>query len=175
MDKASQGHPNSAWIPQPVFVLWHRLWIRGCLLGCYSSVVSDSMRPRGLQPARLLCPWDSPGKNTAVGCHFFLQGILQTQGSNPDLLHCRQILYCLSHQGSPSLKKKKKLQLNIEIKLPLTPSLLWFMNSAHTRFRKRNVKFLPPLSHTSLQVWSSWSGHLHFWNQAEGNLSWDYT
>ena len=37
------------------------------------SVMSDSMRPHGLQPARLLCPWDSPGKNTAVDCHFLLQ------------------------------------------------------------------------------------------------------
>jgi len=51
-------------------------------------------------PARLLCPWDSSGKNTGVGCHFLLQGIFPTQGSNPGLLHCRQILYHLSHQGS---------------------------------------------------------------------------
>ena len=50
--------------------------------------------------ARLLCPWDSLGKNTGVGCHFLLQGILPTQGSNPGLLHCRQILYHLSHQGN---------------------------------------------------------------------------
>ena len=56
------------------------------------SVVSDSLRPRGLQPARLLCPWDSPGKNTGVGCHFLLQGIFPTQGLNPCLLRCRQIL-----------------------------------------------------------------------------------
>ena len=53
--------------------------------------------PHGLQPARLLCPRDSPGKNTGVGCHALLQGILLTQGSNPSLLHCRQILYRLSH------------------------------------------------------------------------------
>ena len=38
-----------------------------------ASVVSDSLRPHGLQPTRLLCPWDSPGKNTGVGCHFILQ------------------------------------------------------------------------------------------------------
>ena len=41
------------------------------------------------------------GKNTGVGCHFLLQGIFLTQGSNPGLLHCRQILYHLSHQGRP--------------------------------------------------------------------------
>ena len=44
---------------------------------------------------------DSPSRNTGVGCHVLLQGIFQTQGSNPGLLHCRQILYCQSHQESP--------------------------------------------------------------------------
>ena len=44
---------------------------------------------------------DSPGRNTGVGCHALLQGIFPTQESNPGLLHCRQILYQLSHQGSP--------------------------------------------------------------------------
>jgi len=47
-------------------------------------------------------PWNSPGQNTGVGSHFLLQGIFPTQGSNPGLLHCRQILYQLSHQGSPN-------------------------------------------------------------------------
>ena len=60
------------------------------------SVVSNS-----LQPARLLCPWDSPGKNTEVGCHALLQGIFPSQGWNLGLPHCRQMLYCLNHQGSP--------------------------------------------------------------------------
>ena len=40
-----------------------------------ASGMSDSLRPHGLQPARLLCPWDSPGKNIGVGCHALLQGI----------------------------------------------------------------------------------------------------
>ena len=48
-----------------------------------ASVVSDSLRPRGLHPSRILCPWDSPGKNNVVGCHSLLQEIFQTQGSNP--------------------------------------------------------------------------------------------
>jgi len=47
-----------------------------------------------------LCPWSSPGKITRVGCHFLLQGIFPTQGSNPGLLYFRKILYHLSHQGS---------------------------------------------------------------------------
>jgi len=44
---------------------------------------------------------DSPGRNTGVGCHALLQELFPTQGSNPDLLHCRQILYHLSHKVSP--------------------------------------------------------------------------
>ena len=64
------------------------------------SVVSDSCDPHRLHPSSFLCPWDPPGKNTGGGCRLFLQGIFPTQGSNPGLLHCRQILYHLSHQGS---------------------------------------------------------------------------
>ena len=56
--------------------------------------------PHGLQPARLLSPCNSPGKNTEVGCHFLLQRIFPIQESKPGLLHCRQILYHLSHQCS---------------------------------------------------------------------------
>ena len=69
-------------------------------------VVSDSLWPCGLQPSRLLCPWDSPGKKTGVGCHALLQGIFPTQGLNMGLLRCRQIFffffffYHLSHWGS---------------------------------------------------------------------------
>ena len=65
-------------------------------------VMSNSLQPHGLQPTRLLCPWNSPGKNTGMGCHSLHQGILLTQGSNLGLLHCRQIVYPLSHQGSPT-------------------------------------------------------------------------
>ena len=58
-------------------------------------------------PNRLLCPWNSPGKNTGVGCHFLSQGIFPAQGKNPCLLcllYCRQILYPLSHWGNLGLK-----------------------------------------------------------------------
>ena len=61
-------------------------------------VVSNALQPHGLQPTRLLCPWNSPGKNTGLGSHSFLQGIFLTQGLNPGLLHCKHCLYCLSHQ-----------------------------------------------------------------------------
>ena len=63
--------------------------------------------PMGLQPARLLCPWNSPGKNTGVGSHSLFQGIFPTQGSNLGLPHCRWFLYCLSHQRSPYIPPPK--------------------------------------------------------------------
>ena len=65
------------------------------------SVMSNCFRPRGLKLARLLCPWDFPGKNTGVVCHFLLQGIFLTQGSNPSLLHWQVDSLPLSQQGSP--------------------------------------------------------------------------
>ena len=76
-----------------------------------------TLRIHGLQPTRLLCPWNSPGKNTGVGCHFLLPGIFPTQGLNPGLPHCRQILYCLSHQKSPWYSPSNSWSL-----LPLAPS-----------------------------------------------------
>ena len=63
---------------------------------------------KSLSPV-LLCdpmdcsPWNSPGQNTVVGSLFLFQGIFPTQGSNPGLLHCRWILYQLSHKGSPRI------------------------------------------------------------------------
>ena len=66
---------------------------------CY-SVMSNSLQSHGLQLVRLLCPLDSPGKNTGVGCHALLQGIFPTQGSNLGLPHCRWILYHWNQQGS---------------------------------------------------------------------------
>ena len=80
-----------------------------CVYGvcvCVCSVVSDTLRPQGLQLARLLCPWNFPGKNTGVGCYFLLQGIFPTQGSNPHLLRLLQWqmgsvgLYHLGHRQS---------------------------------------------------------------------------
>ena len=75
-------------------VTWPGLGPQGCHSAvkgkgkCESrSVVSDSLRPRGLYS-----PWKSPGQNTGVGSLSLLQGISPTQGSNPGLLHCRQIL-----------------------------------------------------------------------------------
>ena len=77
---------------------------RVCMCVCVNhSVVSDSLGSHGQQPTRLLCPWDSPGKNTGVGCCSLLQGIFPNQGLNQGLVHSRQILYHLSRQKSSDL------------------------------------------------------------------------
>ena len=73
---------------------------------------SDSLRPHGLYS-----PWNSPGQNTVVGSLSLLQGIFPTQGLNPSLPHCRQILYQLSHKGSPRImpaiwRVKEELSIN---------------------------------------------------------------
>ena len=59
------------------------------------------LRPHGLEPTRLLCSWESPGKNIGVGSHFLLQGIFPTQGWNPCLLNGQAESLPLSHLGSP--------------------------------------------------------------------------
>ena len=59
------------------------------------SVVSDSLQPPGLYS-----PWNSPGQNTGIGSLSLLRRIFPTQGLYPGLLHCRRLLYQLSHKGS---------------------------------------------------------------------------
>ena len=69
-----------------------------CAYSVSHSVMSDSVIP---WTVACQAPLNVPGKNTGVGSHSLLQGIFPTQGLNPGLPHCRQILYHLSHQGSP--------------------------------------------------------------------------
>ena len=99
IEKEIKVNPNHLFsVPAPSncstskLVIFNR-WQRDVLS---HSVVSYFLWPRGLYPIRLLCPWNSPGKNTGVGCHALLQGIFPTQGSNPGLSHCKQILFFFS-------------------------------------------------------------------------------
>ena len=85
------GLPAASDIPFSPATTWG-----GMCASC--SVVSASLRPQGLQPSRLLCPWDSPGKNPGVRCHFLFQRIFPTQGLNLGLPQCRQTRYRLSHR-----------------------------------------------------------------------------
>ena len=85
---------GDAWlysVARSLYLTWNGMkWSESC------SVVYDSLRPHGLYS-----PWNSPGQNTGLSSLSLLQGIFPIQGSNPGLPHCRQILYQLSHKGSP--------------------------------------------------------------------------
>ena len=67
----------------------------------------------GLQSTRFFCPWNSPDKISEVGSHSLLLGIFPTQGLNLGLPHCRQILYHLSHQGSPTLTLQASISSSV--------------------------------------------------------------
>ena len=74
------------------------------LAACTRAHSSVCLQPYELQPTRLLCSWDSPGKNTGAGCHALLQGIFPTQGSNLRplrLLLCQVYSLALIHWRSP--------------------------------------------------------------------------
>ena len=73
--------------------------VYACMLG--HEVTSGFLQPPGLQPIRLLCLWDLPGKNTGVGRHFLPQRIFPTQGSNLCLRYWQAESFPLSHLGSP--------------------------------------------------------------------------
>ena len=86
------------------------------------SVMSDSYGPMDCSLLGSSVHGDSPGKNTGLGCHALLQGIFPTQGLNPDLWPCRQILYHLSHQGSPPYAIRfSPVQLLSRVQLFATP------------------------------------------------------
>ena len=111
--------------------------------------MSTSLGPHGLYS-----PWNSPGQNTGVGSCSFLQGIFPTQGLNPGLPHCRQILYQLSHQGSPE----------VDI-LNLPPK--WYTN-AH-----RKSQFIDQLDRTSLLTSDIYGASTDGVSQAVPEFSWD--
>ena len=84
------------------------------------------MRPHGLKPPRLLCPWNSPGKNTLMGCHFLLQGTFPTHRSNLGPLHYRQILYQMSYQGNIGNSKCKMIPSILDVKCRVSVlELIW--------------------------------------------------
>ena len=72
----------------------------------------------GPYPTSFLFPWDSPGNNTGVCCHFLLQGIFPAHGSNPSLLHCKQILYHLDRalEKSRVFLQTKRCDLHEKVK-----------------------------------------------------------
>ena len=105
-------YPKTSWAPTKdcVGIDHHSQWPTSCHSWCkhacwVTSVISDSFRLYGLQPTRLLCPWDSLGKNTGVGCHAHLQGIFWPQdGTHVSYISCTG-RWVLIHGSSAYLVK----------------------------------------------------------------------
>ena len=130
----AKSSKNIQLIAKVVIFEWQVIGIQ--ILFC--MLLLHSLWPHGLRPARLLCSWDSLGKNTGVVwsgyCYFLLQGIFPTQGSNLGLLHCRQILYQLSYEGSPFIlytyifqifpNKDKGIEKNTSVLVLITETLV---------------------------------------------------
>ena len=80
------------------------MFIAQCAVLCLVAQLCPTLcDPMYCSPSGFFVHEHTPGKNTRVGCHALLQGIFLTQGQNPGLPLCRQILYCLIHQGSPRI------------------------------------------------------------------------
>ena len=106
---------------------------QSCMLSC--SVVSGSLWPHGLWPSRFLCPRDSPGKNTGVGCHFLLQGIFPAQGLNPHLwplLHCRQILCHWATPEAPDTSMTSPILCCISKDVGRKEENMWVLKAIYT-------------------------------------------
>ena len=81
---------------------WVSRWGFNCIVLCLVAQSCPTLcASMDCSPPGCSVHGDSPGKNTGVDCHALLQGIFPTQGSNPGLPRCRQVVYHLSHQGSP--------------------------------------------------------------------------
>ena len=86
--------PHCWWECKLIHALWRMVWRFFSKLKTELVCGSDLVAKACLtlcHPRDWIPPWNSPGKNTEVGCHFLLQGIYLTQGLNPGLLHCRQV------------------------------------------------------------------------------------
>ena len=145
--------------------------------------MSDSLRPHGPEPTRLLCPWDFPGKSTGVGCHFLLQGIFLTQGSNPGLLHCRQMLYRLNYQGSRRLRELPLLLLLSRfsrVRLCATPQTAAHQAPPSLGFSRQGhwsgLPFPSPMHESEKGKWSrsvlSWGIDLKLFRKAHSPARW---
>ena len=143
-----------------------------CVHAKWLQLCPNSLQPHGLQPARLLCPWDSPGKNTGVGCHAILQGIFLTQGSRlclPQLLHCG-IFFITESLGKPNSSFTPQLNYYFLPWHPYRDTVLFnYRGAAHIIFYG-NSTFWSPVPATKYswaslekedQTWLSWLTRSH--------------
>ena len=124
------------------------------LMSCcqVSSVVSDSVRPHGLKPTRLLCPWDSPGKNTGVSCHFLFSNAWKwkVKVKSLSLVWPSAIPWTAAYQAPPSMGFSRQEYWS---GVPL-PSPTYCVNSPQIKKQK------PPLcSFQFLPIWNDQGNH----------------
>ena len=112
------------------------------------------LKSNGLQTPRLLCPWDSPGKNTELGCHFLLPWIFLIQGSNPGHLHCRQRLLPSEPPGNPPLLRSFTLlwknYYSHELRVHYDKIKLW--DSHLLKYKWKNIKAEENISHVEISI-----------------------
>ena len=114
-----------------------------CVYACVShSVVSNSLWPNKLQLARLPCPWNSPGKNTGVGSHSFLQGIFLTQGLNPGLLHAGGFLTVSPVSFEPHISMMKTVLHNLLFIFKIRRKLTCFLLARTLKLARHPVFLL---------------------------------
>ena len=107
--------------------------------------MSDSLQPHGLYN-----PCNSLGQNAGVGNLSLLQGIFPTQGSNPGLMHCRQMLYLLSHKGSPSGETGES-HLGTMLKVKERAYIGWWLSANESSLVAQKVEHLPAMQATWVQ------------------------
>ena len=138
------------WECKLIHPLWKTAWRFLKKLGMHisacsvASIMSNFCNPMDCTSAKLLCPCGSPGKNTRVSCHSFIQGIFPMQGLNPHFLHllnCRQILYLLSHLGSP--------QWNVQFSSVESLSCVWLFATPWIAARQSSLSIT--ISQSSLK------------------------
>ena len=134
-------------------------WYGGGQSDVYSVLVTQSC-----PTLCVLCPWDSPGKTTGVGCHSLLQGIFPTQRSNLGLLNYRQILYQLSHQGDHSFLVDFLFNTKGKSIFPLNTKC-WYFSGLMINFLKINFSsFGTRVTENSLVCYftSIWNASMEF-------------
>ena len=139
------------------------------------SVMSDFLWPHGLYS-----PWTSLGQNTGVGSLFLLQGIFPTHGSNPGLLHCRQILYSLSHKGNPSILEWVAYPFSSRSSRPRNRIMVsciaggfftnWTIREAHSRIYIADIGERFAMHHGEMATYSSIPAWETPWTEEPGGL-----
>ena len=119
-------------------------------MATHSSILA--VKIHGQRSLMSYSPWGFPGKNTGVSCHFLLQGIFPTQGSNtclPSLLHCRWIFYPLSHGGSHCRTVIKLLIVIIVLLIVSVPMELVFIQRCFLHLSRGSKVYLIHFDSTS--------------------------